>query len=125
LPDHKNFLVGSGLIGGTPLAALTSFFYPAQHPLAGIMTERLRGPSIAHGFATDQFGQDVLSRVMLGASDAELIRCHVLFNVMSPLLVQATISLPNAILDEVGLSSLALGMQSPHPRRGYMLKEAL
>jgi peptide/nickel transport system permease protein len=60
----------------------------------------------------------------LGASDGELIWHHILPNVMSPLLVQATISFPNAILAEVGLSYLGLGMQPPHPSWGYMLKEA-
>jgi peptide/nickel transport system permease protein len=60
----------------------------------------------------------------LGASDGELIWHHILPNVMSPLLVQATISFPNAILAEAGLSYLGLGMQPPHPSWGYMLKEA-
>ncbi len=60
----------------------------------------------------------------LGASDLVLIWRHILPNVMSPLLVQATISFPNAILAEAGLSYLGLGMQPPHPSWGYMLKEA-
>jgi peptide/nickel transport system permease protein len=60
----------------------------------------------------------------LGASDAALICRHILPNVVSPLLVQATISFPNAILAEAGLSYLGLGMQPPHPSWGYMLKEA-
>ena len=224
---HKHLLVGSTLTGGLLLTALISLFYTPQDPLAISIPDRLQGPSMAHWFGTDQFGRDVLSRVMLGAvvsmsvglisvgvgavvgvvlgtlggyfgraidevlmrfmdalygfpaillallitavcgpgvfismvaigivnipvfarltranflvlrerdfvtaaralgaSNAKLICRHILPNVMSPLLVQATISFPNAILAEAGLSYLGLGMQPPHPSWGYMLKEA-
>lgn len=60
----------------------------------------------------------------LGASEGQVIWRHLLPNAVSPLLVQATISFPNAMLTEVGLSYLGLGMQPPHPSWGYMLKEA-
>jgi peptide/nickel transport system permease protein len=60
----------------------------------------------------------------LGAGDAELICRHILPNVLSPVLVQATISFPNAILAEAGLSYLGLRMQPPHASWGHMLKEA-
>jgi peptide/nickel transport system permease protein len=224
---HSNLLVGLSLTSGLLLTALTSLLYTPQDPLAIRIADRLQGPSAAHWFGTDQFGRDVLSRVMLGAvismsvgvisvgiglvvgvvlgmlsgyfgrgidevlmrfmdalygfpaillallitavfgpgvltsmvaigivnipvfarltranflvlrdrdfvtaaralgaSDAELIWRHILPNVMSPLLVQATISFPNAILAEAGLSYLGLGMQPPHPSWGNMLKEA-
>jgi peptide/nickel transport system permease protein len=224
---HKNLLIGSGLTSGLLLTALTSLWYTPQDPLAISIADRLQGPSLVHWFGTDQFGRDVLSRVMLGAvvsmsvgvvsvgiglvagvmlgmlsghfgramdevlmrfmdalygfpaillallitavfgpgiflsmvaigivnipvfarltranflmlrerdfvtaaralgaSDAKLIWHHILPNAMSPLLVQSTISFPNAILAEAGLSYLGLGMQPPHPSWGYMLKEA-
>jgi peptide/nickel transport system permease protein len=224
---QKNFLVGSGVTSGLSLVALTSLLYTPQDPLAVSIAERLQGPSGAHWFGTDQFGRDVLSRIMLGstismsvgvisvgiglvagvvlgvlagycgrgidevlmrfmdalygfpavllallitvvfgpgvwtsmvaigivnvpvfarltranflvlrerdfvaaaralgASDMALVCRHILPNVMSPLLVQATVSFPNAILAEAGLSYLGLGMQPPHPSWGYMLKEA-
>ena len=60
----------------------------------------------------------------LGASEGQVIWHHLLPNAASPLLVQATISFPNAILAEAGLSYLGLGMQPPHPSWGFMLKEA-
>jgi peptide/nickel transport system permease protein len=66
----------------------------------------------------------VTAACALGASAAGLIWRHILPNLMSPLLVQATISFPNAILAEAGLSYLGLGMQPPYPSWGYMLKEA-
>jgi peptide/nickel transport system permease protein len=227
LLTQKNLLVGLCLTGGLLVAALISLFYTPQDALAISIADRLQGPSAAHWFGTDQFGRDVLSRIMLGstismsvgvisvgiglvvgvvlgvlagyfgrgidevlmrfmdalygfpaillallitavsgpgvltsmvaigivnvpifarltranflvlrdrdfvaaaralgASDVVLIWRHILPNVMSPLLVQATISFPNAILAEAGLSYLGLGMQPPHPSWGYMLKEA-
>ena len=60
----------------------------------------------------------------LGASERQVVWHHLLPNAVSPLLVQATISFPNAILAEAGLSYLGLGMQPPHPSWGFMLKEA-
>jgi peptide/nickel transport system permease protein len=224
---QQHFLVGAGLTGGLFLVALISLFYTPQDALAISIAERLQGPSSAHWLGTDQFGRDMLSRIMrgatvsmsvggvsvgiglaagvvlgmlagycgrgadevlmrfmdalygfpavllallitavfgpgvwtsmvaigvvnvpvfarltranflalrerdfvtaaraLGASDTALICRHILPNVVSPLLVQATISFPNAILAEAGLSYLGLGMQPPHPSWGYMLKEA-
>jgi peptide/nickel transport system permease protein len=60
----------------------------------------------------------------VGASEGQVIWHHLLPNAASPLLVQATISFPNAILAEAGLSYLGLGMQPPYPSWGFMLKEA-
>ena len=60
----------------------------------------------------------------LGAGDLALIGRHILPNTLSPLIVQATISFPVAILAEAGLSYLGLGSQPPHPSWGLMLKEA-
>src|SRR5262249_3640681 len=43
---------------------------------------------------------------------------------LPPLIVQATISFPVAILAEAALSYLGLGTQPPHPSWGLMLKES-
>jgi len=60
----------------------------------------------------------------LGAGDGAVILRHILPNTAAPLIVQATISFPVAILAEAGLSYLGLGSQPPHPSWGLMLKEA-
>jgi peptide/nickel transport system permease protein len=60
----------------------------------------------------------------LGAGDAAVIGRHILPNTLSPLIVQATISFPVAILAEAALSYLGLGTQPPNPSWGLMLKEA-
>jgi peptide/nickel transport system permease protein len=66
----------------------------------------------------------VLAARTLGAGDLALIGRHILPNTLSPLIVQATISFPVAILAEAALSYLGLGAQPPHPSWGLMLKEA-
>ncbi len=49
---------------------------------------------------------------------------HILPNIFSPLLVQATISISFAILDESVLSFLGLGIQPPTPEWGTMISDA-
>jgi peptide/nickel transport system permease protein len=62
------------------------------------------------------------ARVM-GASSPRIILKHVFPNVLSPLIVQATITLSQAILVEAYLSFLGLGTQPPFPSWGTMLQE--
>lgn len=57
----------------------------------------------------------------IGASDALIVWRHILPNISGPLLVQATITLPQAILAEASLSFLGLGIQPPTPAWGAML----
>jgi peptide/nickel transport system permease protein len=66
----------------------------------------------------------VLAARALGAGDPALIVRHILPNTMPPLIVQATISFPVAILAEAALSYLGLGTQPPNPSWGLMLKES-
>ena len=66
----------------------------------------------------------VLAARALGAGDAVIIGRHILPNTLAPLIVQATISFPVAILAEAALSYLGLGTQPPHPSWGLMLREA-
>jgi peptide/nickel transport system permease protein len=66
----------------------------------------------------------VLAARALGVSDRAIVGRHVLPNTVSPLIVQATISFPLAILAEAALSYLGLGTQPPHPSWGLMLREA-
>src|SRR5947209_3393754 len=49
---------------------------------------------------------------------------HIMPNIFSPLLVQATISISFAILDESILSFLGLGAQPPTPEWGSMINDA-
>ncbi|HSO18662.1 MAG TPA: ABC transporter permease [Desulfosarcina sp.] len=59
-----------------------------------------------------------------GLGEAAIVRRHVLPNIASPLIVQATVQFAVAILAEAALSYLGLGTQPPHPSWGRMLNEA-
>ena len=60
----------------------------------------------------------------VGARDLRIIRLHLLPNVFSVLVVQATIGIGNAILLVSSLGFLGLGAQPPVPEWGAMLNEA-
>jgi len=224
---HVTFSIGLGVTLALVATALLSTLYTPRDPLEMSIAGRLQGPSAAHWLGTDQFGRDLLSRIMagavnsimvgviavgigmgigivfgmlsgyfggwldegfmrlmdavqgfpailsalllaavfrptlgvsmvaigvaflpifarltrasflefrdrefvlaaraLGAGDVTLICRHILPNSVPPLIVQATISFPVALLAEAALSYLGLGTQPPHPSWGLMLKEA-
>jgi peptide/nickel transport system permease protein len=60
----------------------------------------------------------------VGAGDPRVMARHVLPNIVSALLVQATVSIPAAIIAEAVLSFLGLGVQPPEPSWGTMLNTA-
>ena len=224
---HVTFTIGVAITAALLATAALSLVYTPRDPLAMSIAGRLQGPSAEHWMGTDQFGRDLLSRVMrgavtsilvgmiavgigtgigvalgmvsgyfggwldegfmrlmdavqgfpailsallisavfrpstaismvaigvaflpvfarltrasflelrdrdfvtaaraLGAGDGALIGRHILPNTLSPLIVQATISFPVAILAEAGLAYLGLGTQPPHPSWGLMLRES-
>jgi peptide/nickel transport system permease protein len=59
-----------------------------------------------------------------GASDRTVIFRHILPNMTSTLLVQATLTIPQAIIGEAVLSVLGLGVQPPETSWGVMLQTA-
>ena len=59
----------------------------------------------------------------LGASDMRIIFRHILPNIMSPIIVQATMRIATAILTAAGLSFLSLGAPPPTPEWGAMLND--
>lgn len=58
-----------------------------------------------------------------GAGDARILFIHILPNLASVLLVQASLLLSSAILVEASLSFLGVGTQPPYPSLGLMLSE--
>jgi peptide/nickel transport system permease protein len=60
----------------------------------------------------------------LGGGDVRVMVRHILPNILSPLVVQATVSVPTAIIFEAVLSFLGLGVQPPMPSWGTMLNTA-
>lgn len=57
----------------------------------------------------------------LGMSDIRLLFKHILPNITSPIMVQATLNIATGIIVEAGLSYLGLGTQPPVPSWGNML----
>ena len=66
----------------------------------------------------------VTSARAIGRSDVGIVWNYILPNILSPLIIQATVQFAIAILAEAGLSYLGLGTQPPHASWGRMLNEA-
>ena len=66
----------------------------------------------------------VPAAVLNGANDATIIFRHILPNMTSTLIVQATVTIPGAIVGEAVLSFLGLGVQPPQTSWGVMLQTA-
>ncbi|MCR4282147.1 MAG: ABC transporter permease subunit [Bauldia sp.] len=66
----------------------------------------------------------VVAARVAGAGPLRLMFVTILPNCMAPLIVQATLSFSNAILDAAALGFLGMGAQPPTPEWGTMLAEA-
>jgi peptide/nickel transport system permease protein len=60
---------------------------------------------------------------VLGASGVRVMRNHLLPNCLSPIVVQVTVAISQAIIIESSLSYLGLGTQPPTPSWGTMINE--
>jgi peptide/nickel transport system permease protein len=117
------------------------FAFPAV--LSAVMLSALSGPGMAtavlaialfnipvfarvsHASAKLIWGREyVLAARACGRSAFQIVRVHVLPNILPVLIVQATIQFALAILAEAALSYLGLGTQPPQPSWGRMLAEA-
>lgn len=79
---------------------------------------------IVRGQAARLKGEDyVLAAKVLGVSDPGIILLHILPNVLSSVIVIASIEVGRAIIQESLLSFLGLGVQPPTPSWGTMLSE--
>lgn len=67
------FVIGLSFVLLLAVVMLISLFYTPYDPNAMDPTNRLAAPSFAHPFGTDNFGRDILSRVMEGSKTAFLI----------------------------------------------------
>ena len=80
---------------------------------------------VTRGAALAMWSRDfVRAATAMGQGPLGITWRHVLPNIMSVLIVQATIQFAVAILAEAGLSYLGLGTQPPVPSWGRMLRDA-
>ncbi|MCY4543110.1 MAG: ABC transporter permease [Rhodobacteraceae bacterium] len=67
----------------------------------------------------------VLAAVSIGTPGRRIILRHILPNVLSPIMVSATLGIANAIITESALSFLGLGFPSDFPTWGRLLFDAI
>lgn len=80
---------------------------------------------VARGAALQVYGREFPRAAMaLGRSRIDIASRHILPNIASALIVQATIQFAIAILAEAALSYLGFGTQPPRPSWGKMLLDA-
>jgi len=66
----------------------------------------------------------VLAAICIGAADSRIMFRHIMPNILSPIIVQATLGLASAILWAAALGFLGLGQQPPKPEWGVMLSDS-
>lgn len=103
-------VLGPGLINAMIAIALVFQPHFVRLTRAAVMSEKTRDYVVA-------------SKVS-GAGHLRLMFKTILPNCMAPLIVQATLSFSNAILDAAALGFLGMGAQPPTPEWGTMLAEA-
>jgi peptide/nickel transport system permease protein len=64
---NRSFLIGVILVGFVFLLAVLANVIAPYDPLKGAFRSRMAAPSMQHWMGTDQFGRDILSRVLFGA----------------------------------------------------------
>jgi len=80
---------------------------------------------LARGMVQDAASQDYVEAARaMGNPPWRTALVHILPNIAPPLLVQATLSIAEAIIAEASLSFLGLGQQPPAPSWGSMLNSA-
>ena len=103
-------ILGPGLINAMIAIALVFQPHFVRLTRAAVMAEKSRDYVVAAKVA--------------GAGHFRLMFKTILPNCMAPLIVQATLSFSNAILDAAALGFLGMGAQPPTPEWGTMLSEA-
>ncbi len=103
-------ILGPGLVNAMLSIALVYQPHFARLTRAAVMGEKGR--------------EYVISAKVAGAGHGRLMLKTILPNCTGPLIVQATLSFSNAILDAAALGFLGLGAQPPTPEWGTMLANA-
>lgn len=103
-------ILGPGLVNAMLAISLVLQPHFARLVRAAVMAEKNR--------------EYVTSAKMAGAGHMRLMLKTILPNCLGPLIVQATLSFSNAILDAAALGFLGMGAQAPTPEWGTMLAKA-
>ena len=99
---NKNFRAGLLITGIMILAILIGLAWTPYDPNAMSGSEKLQGPSATHLFGTDNFGRDILSRVIQGAGATFLVAAAaVAIGLVIGLIVGGLTGFYGGVLDEV------------------------
>ena len=69
-------------------------------------------------------GEFIEASYACGTSDFRIIFRHILPNALSPIIVEATLTVARSIISIAGLSFIGMGIQPPNPEWGSMLSES-
>ena len=85
---NLNLCIGAAIVFGWALVALLAPWIAPYDPIAHSLPEKLQVPNLLHPFGTDNFGRDILSRVIWGTRiDLKIAVIGVIF----PFLIGTTI----------------------------------
>lgn len=105
--SRPNAMVGGALLLVMIAAALLGYVYTPYDPVIIDLNARLEGPSSLHWLGTDEWGRDVLSRLLFGAGVSVTISlCVVVFAVAGGALVGATSGFFGGWLDRIVMAAL-------------------
>ncbi len=129
--------------GGSAIMRVMDVFYGFPPVITAVLITSIFGPGLTNSMiAIGLFNIPIFARITRGSflsikergfveaaratgrSEFTVVSRHILPNISSPILVQATTQFALAILAEAALSYLGLGIQPPHPSWGLMLKQA-
>jgi peptide/nickel transport system permease protein len=102
--------LGQGVFTLTIVLAVFGWFYPARIIRAQVLSLREK--------------EFIEAARMVGASDATIIRSHLLPHLVAPVIVLSTIAVAQNVLAEAGLSYLGIGIQPPTASWGNLLADA-
>jgi peptide/nickel transport system permease protein len=109
--DNVTFgFLGKGVVTLVLVLGFFGWFYPARIVRAQVLSLREK--------------EFIEAARMVGASDARIVRSHLLPHLVPAVIVLATISVAQNILAEAGLSFLGIGIKEPTPSWGYLLSLA-
>jgi peptide/nickel transport system permease protein len=110
LNDVTLGFLGKGVLTLVLVISLFSWFYPARIIRAQVLSLREK--------------EFIEAARMTGASDARIIKSHLLPHLVAPIIVYSTLVLAQNILFEAGLSFLGVGIQLPTASWGNLLSSA-
>jgi peptide/nickel transport system permease protein len=103
-------LFPNGVVTLVLIFTLFSWYYPARIMRAQVLSIREK--------------EYIEAARMIGASDARIIRSHVLPHLIAPMIVYSTLIVASFVLLEAGLSFLGLGIKPPTASWGNLLSDA-